>query len=277
MSATLLVNSPDEVGLIHRITGIFLRKNLNIISNAEYVDSESSWFFMRTVFEGNFSGKELLDEVQRILPPRAHARLASDSPKRIVLFAGKEPYCLGELLLRVWNSELNAQIEAVVSNHPDVERLVRKFDLPFHFVPVGGSERSAHESKICRLIETLRPDYLVLAKYMRILSAAFITSFPGRIINIHHSFLPAFVGAGPYKQAYDRGVKIIGATAHFVNENLDDGPIIAQSILPVTHADSAASMARQGREIEKLVLARALQLVLEDRVFVHGNRTVIFE
>ena len=155
--------------------------------------------------------------------------------------------------------------------------LVQKFGLPFHHVPHEGVSREAHEAQLLAAIEPLRPDYLVLAKYMRVLSPAFVAKFPARIINIHHSFLPAFVGAKPYQQAFDRGVKVIGATAHFVTDQLDQGPIIIQQVIPVDHTHGADDMAQSGRDVEQMVLARALRLVLEDRVFLCGNRTIIFD
>jgi formyltetrahydrofolate deformylase len=273
----LLISCPDRVGLIHSVTTALRGKNLNIVANSEHVDSDSAWFFMRTEFTGETSGKELTDELCATLPKPAQIRLAGDAPRDVVILAGKEPHCAGDLLLRHANGELNARILAVVSNHPDLAKLVARFDIPFYHVPVESEDRAAHESKLMDVIRPLRPRYLVLAKYMRILTPAFAAAFPNQILNIHHSFLPAFIGANPYKQAYLRGVKVIGATAHFVNEGLDEGPIIAQSVIPVTHSHTIKSMTQEGREIEKIVLARALRLVLEDRVFVHGNRTVIFE
>lgn len=273
----LLITCPDQVGLIHSVTGTLLGHGLNIVSNAEFVDPVLNAFFMRTEFTGPVERKALLDELHGSLPAASHVRITSTLPKNVVILASREPHCLGDLLLRHSNQELDFHVQAVLSNHSGLSSLVRRFDIPFHHLPCTSDDRQEHESRLLSVLGALRPDYLVLAKYMRVLTPEFTNQFPNRIINIHHSFLPAFIGASPYKQAYDRGVKIIGATAHFVNEHLDDGPIIVQSVLPVTHAHTASSMAQKGREIEKLVLARALQLVLEDRVFVHGKRTVIFE
>jgi formyltetrahydrofolate deformylase len=277
MTNTLLISCPDQVGLIHSITSVLRAKSLNIVNNFEHVDSESAWFFMRTQFTGGACGKELLDELSGALPSPASVRLASAAPKNIVILAGKEPHCVGDLLVRHCNGELNANIKAVISNHSDLKQLVARFGIPFHHIPVESDDRGAHEAKLLDVIIPLRVKYLILAKYMRILTPDFANTFPDQILNIHHSFLPAFIGASPYKQAYARGVKVIGATAHFVNERLDDGPIIAQSVLPVTHSHTVKSMTQDGREIEKIVLARALKLLLDDRVFVHGNRTIIFE
>jgi formyltetrahydrofolate deformylase len=164
-----------------------------------------------------------------------------------------------------------------VSNHAGLEPLVRKFDLPFHHLPHEGLSREVHEAEVLTAVQRYRPDYLVLAKYMRVLSPAFVRHFPARIVNIHHSFLPAFAGARPYHQAFERGVKVIGATAHFVTDELDAGPIIVQQVVPVDHTHTAEDLVQSGRDGEQMVLARALRLVFEDRVFLCGNRTVIFD
>jgi formyltetrahydrofolate deformylase len=191
--------------------------------------------------------------------------------------ASKEHHCLADLLVRHEFGELNAHLLAVVSNHNSLGPLVAKFGLPFHFLDHEGSPREAHEAGLQRVVEGYQPDYLVLAKYMRILSAGFVGRFPSRIINIHHSFLPAFAGAKPYHQAFQRGVKVIGATAHFVTEQLDEGPIIVQQVIPVDHTHTPQDLAQAGREVERLALARALKLAFEERVFLCSNRTVIFD
>jgi formyltetrahydrofolate deformylase len=273
----LLITCPDAVGLIHKITDVLLSHQLNIVSNDEFVDPEYARFFMRTEFTGGIEPKELLDELRSRLPADSQVRLTSDQPRQIVVFASKEPHCLGDLLIRHCNGELNAKIQAVISNHEVLQPLAARFEIPFYHVPAENDDRRRHEEKIGAVLHGYRPEFIVLAKYMRVITSGFIEHYPNRILNIHHSFLPAFVGAQPYRQAYNRGVKIIGATAHFVTETLDDGPIIAQSVLPVSHAHTPKSMAQEGREIEKIVLARALNLVLEDRVFVSGNKTIIFE
>ena len=173
--------------------------------------------------------------------------------------------------------ELNAHVMAVVSNHDTLRPLVEKFGLPFHSLPHGNLAPEVHEAEVLTAVLKYRPDYVVLAKYMRILSPAFVRRFPARIVNIHHSFLPAFAGARPYHQAFDRGVKVIGATAHFVTDELDAGPIIVQQVIPVDHTHTADALAQSGHDVEQMVLARALRLVFEDRVFLCGNRTVIFD
>lgn len=273
----LLTACTDSPGLIHKITGTLFRRSLNITENNEFVDHRNQEFFMRTEFTGSFETDTLLRELKAELPAGSQLELRAQTPRKLVLFATKESHCLGDLLLRFSAGELNAQILAVVSQYDVLADLTSKFGVPFHCVPVGDLSREAHDEALAQTIARYSPDLLVLAKYMRVLSAPFVNRYKNRIINIHHSFLPAFVGKNPYAQAYERGVKIIGATAHFVNENLDEGPIITQSVIPVTHSQDASDLARAGKDVEKIVLAKAVHLVLENRVIVHGPRTLVFE
>ena len=286
------MDGPDNKGLIYHVTGVLYRHNLNIIHNDEYV-SPSGRFFMRTEFEAGvasdvFDSAALLTELQNTLPnsnTQTEAGTAGQSgitfrlnPKRkknIVVMVTKEHHCLGELLIRYAFDELEADILAVISNYNTLQPLVSKFGIPFHYISHEGKTREEHEDAILRTLAIYEPEYLVLAKYMRVLTAGFVQQFPNRIINIHHSFLPAFVGANPYRQAYERGVKIIGATAHFVNNDLDEGPIIAQSVKDVDHRHTAADMATEGKDVEKIVLSQALKLVFSDRVFISGNRAIV--
>ena len=273
----ILISCEDQSGLIHKITGVFYKLNLNIVANWEFVDPESKQFFMRIESEGTFEQKQLSQELINILPQDTHVKIFAKRQKNILILATKEPHCLGDLLVRCSYDGINANIQAVISNHNTLEFLVNKFDCPFHYVPSENKDRKEHESKISTIIKQYNPDYLVLAKYMRILTQAFVDQYPNRIINIHHSFLPAFIGASPYHQAYERGVKIVGASAHFVTENLDEGPIIAQGVINVNHTHSPEDMALAGHDVEKTILAKALRLVLEERVFVIGNKTIIFD
>ena len=273
----LLFSCPDEKGLIHRITGILLQHGLNITENHEFVDRNAGSFFMRTELTGAFPTDSLLTELKKQLPTRSKIELHPQTPKRLVLLATKEPHCLGDLLLRHSADELNCEIVAVISQYNSLKTLTSRFDIPFHHVPVSGDDRQEHERAMLQVIQGYKPDYLVLAKYMRILTPGFVQQFENRIINIHHSFLPAFIGANPYAQAYERGVKIIGATSHFVNQDLDEGPIITQSVISIDHTQDAGALARAGRDVERMVLARALNLVLENRVIVQGRRTLVFE
>lgn len=290
----LLVECRDEPGLVHRITGVLLRGSCNVIGNHEFVDESSARFFMRTEFTGEMEPDGLKQEVLALLPPKAQVRVSSLAPRRIVVLCSREHHCLADLLVRHAFGEINATILAVISNHARLGELVARFDLPFHLVShvdeapaadpakaEGHSgpvlSRAEHEQRVLAVLAPYEPEYLVLAKYMRILSAGFVSRFANRIVNIHHSFLPAFTGAKPYAQAFERGVKIIGATAHFVTPELDQGPIIVQEVLPVDHTHGAQELAQAGRDVEKIALARALRLVFEDRVFLCGNRTVIFD
>lgn len=232
---------------------------------------------MRTEFSGQFDPKKLLQDLYEILPDGVEIKLTDKKKKDIVILATKEHHCLGDLLVRHAFHELNARILCVISNYQNLEDLTGKFNIPFHYISHENKNREDHEAEILAIAQSYKPEFLVLAKYMRILSPDFISNFTNRIINIHHSFLPAFVGANPYAQAYERGVKIIGATAHFVNNNLDEGPIIAQSVIPVDHSQSAKEMAQAGRDVEKIVLAKSLKLVLNEQVFVYRNKTIIFD
>jgi len=271
------VECPDRRGLVHEVTGVLFRHQCNVTSNHEFVEEETNRFFMRTEFCGEVEAAEILNETRRLLPAGGAARLAPRGKRRVVVFASHEHHCLADLLVRHAFNEMNAELLAVISNHDTLRPLVEKFGIPFHLVSHEDKSREEHEAAVLKLLDALQPEWLVLAKYMRVLSAGFVARYAQRIVNIHHSFLPAFVGAKPYQQAFQRGVKVIGATAHFVTEQLDEGPIIVQQIIPVDHTHSAADMAQAGRDVEQIVLSRALKLVFEERVFLSGNRTVIFD
>lgn len=275
-SHVLLIDCQDSIGLVHRITGILFRHGVNITQNDEFVDNQRNYFFMRTLFEGQINTPTLVAELQQELPPTANIRLNPKKKKDIVILATKEHHCLGDLLLRYAYDELDANILAVVSNHNVLQPLVAKFGIPFHYIAAEHKSRHEHEATIDKALAIYQPEFLVLAKYMRVLTPEFVANYPNRIINIHHSFLPAFIGANPYKKAFERGVKIIGATAHFVNNDLDEGPIIHQDVINVSHRFSAEDMARAGKDVEKIVLAKALKLVFQDRVFIQTNKTIIF-
>ena len=275
----VLVDCPDEVGLIHRITGVLQGRRLNIESNHEFVDASAGHFFFRA--EVKPAGEpvppdRLRDDLVAVLPKGARVRVTREGRRPIVVCVTREPHCLGELLLLDAVGDLPGRIVAVVANHDNLRSLVERFGVPFHHVPHEGLSRDAHERNLLEAIDAHAPDYVVLARYMRVLSAAAVARYRDRIVNIHHSFLPAFAGASPYRQAFARGVKLIGATAHFVTEELDAGPIIAQDVTPVDHTFTPERMAQAGRDVEKLVLARAVRLVLEERVFLHGPRAVVF-
>ena len=274
--ARVLIDCDDAKGLVYKISKVFYDRNLNIDNNREYVDKEHGRFFMRTIVSGLFDVSELEDELRAVAPIDAHIRVIEPKDKDIILLATKESHALGDILIRYAAGELGANIKCVIANHETLRGLVKRFDIPFIYVSAENLTRDEHEAKVMKQIDTFNFDFIVLAKYMRILTPQFVKAYPQQIINIHHSFLPAFIGANPYKQAFERGVKIIGATAHYVTDDLDEGPIIAQDVIPVTHRQTWKDMQRAGRDGEKIVLSRALALVLNDRVFVNGNKTVIF-
>ncbi|MGL5007710.1 MAG: formyltetrahydrofolate deformylase [Plesiomonas sp.] len=271
----LLTDCPDAKGLIAKITNICYKHQLNIIQNNEFVDHRTRRFFMRTELEGIFNDTTLLTDLDDALPEGTKRRLIAAGRKRVVILVTKEAHCLGDLLMKAYYGGLDVDIAAVIGNHETLRVLVERFEIPYHCVSHERLSREEHDQQMCAQIDAYNPDYLVLAKYMRVLTPEFVGHYPNKIINIHHSFLPAFIGSKPYHQAYERGVKIIGATAHFVNDNLDEGPIIVQDVINVDHTYSAEDMMLAGRDVEKNVLSRALRLVLDQHVFVHGNRTVV--
>ncbi|MDT8338497.1 MAG: formyltetrahydrofolate deformylase [Sulfurimonas sp.] len=274
----VLIDANDEKGLVYKISSVFYQNNLNILSNNEFVDKENNKFFMRSVVDGDIVMDKLYQSLCDVLPQNANVEVIAPKNKNIVIMATKEMHALGDILIRHEAGELEANILCVISNYNDLESLVSKFNVPFICISHDGLNREEHEDKILECLTQFEEiDHIVLAKYMRILTSKFVEVYENRIINIHHSFLPAFIGANPYKQAYERGVKIIGATSHFVNNDLDEGPIIAQEVIHVDHAYGWRDMQRLGKDVEKVVLSKALKLALEDRIFVYANKTVIFQ
>lgn len=272
----LLTDCPDAKGLIAKITNICYKHQLNIIKNDEFVDHDQGRFFMRTELEGRFNDATLMEDLDDALPDGSSRRLVPSGRKRLVILVTKESHCLGDILMKSYSGALDVEIAAVVGNYDVLADLTEKFGIPYHTVSHEGLSREEHEAKVQAVVDQYEPDYLVLAKYMRVLTPAFVRAYPYRVINIHHSFLPAFIGARPYQQAFDRGVKIIGATAHFVTNDLDEGPIIEQAVINVNHTFNAEAMAKAGRDVERSVLSSALANVLDEKVFVYGNRTVVF-
>lgn len=278
MNQIVLINCPDEKGLIHRITSIILKYNLNIIEMNEFVDIQNKHFFARFVISGTQLEENVFEnELKTVLPPQSSIQMMLGNPKKIVILVTKEHHCLCDLLTRNHFKELNCTIEAVIGNYETLAEITNKYDIPFYTVSTEGKSKDEYEAELINLISRVDIDYLILAKFMRILSPKFVESFEHKIINIHHSFLPAFIGANPYRQAFERGVKLIGATAHFVTNDLDEGPIIAQQIVPVDHRHSVKDMVMAGHEVERNVLAHALNLLLEDRVLITGNKTILFD
>ena len=275
MTYILRIQAPDEKALIYKITSLL--QNFNITKNNEFVDFEQRLFFFRAQFTGEGSVDGLREQLLAILPPQSEVSIEPKRSPKLILLCTKENHCLGDILLRRESSELDVQILGVIGNHDTLRPLVERFEIPFFTISHENCTREEHEQKLLDCIAHIgQADILVLAKYMRILSPEFVAHFRHRILNIHHSLLPAFVGANPYKQAHNRGAKIIGATAHFVTDALDEGPIIAQDIIKIDHNYTIKDMQQAGHDIEKIVLARALKLVCERRVFVYQNKTIIF-
>lgn len=277
----LTTECTDATGLIAKVTTTCFEFGINIVHQDQFASGEDNRFFMRSVLEGDFNQSnesKFLQCVTAKLPDDAIVQLKDKAVKpRIAILVTKESHCLGDLLMRAYSGSLNAEIVMVAGNYPDLGDLVSKFGIPFHVVSHEGISRDEQEERMMKLLDDCNPDYIILAKYMRILSPKMVEHYPkGKLINIHHSFLPAFIGAKPYQQAFARGVKIIGATAHFVTDNLDEGPIIEQDVIKVTHRYEAAQMAKAGRDVERLVLARALGKVFNNKVFIHGNKTIVF-
>jgi formyltetrahydrofolate deformylase len=277
----LLISCPDRKGLIAALSSFIAMHDGNILSADQYV-SDSGTFFMRLEIEGEGFGLAR-DEFAGAFAPLARRhdmdwRLShTDTPKRMAILVSRYDHCLIDLLWRWDSGELEAEIPLVVSNHPDLASRAEIYGIPLHHLPLTKETKAEQEGKVLNLLREHKVDLVVLARYMQILTPTFVGAYPGRIINIHHSFLPAFAGADPYRRAHERGVKTIGATAHYVTEELDAGPIIHQDVVHVTHRDTVEDLVRVGREVERRVLARAVRWHLEDRILVDGNRTVVFE
>jgi len=274
MQYTLLIQCNDKKGLIYKISKVLYENDFNIENQQEFVDKENNKFFFRAVINGEVDTNELKQKILKEIPC-AKIEIFKKRKKRVFILATKEAHALGDILIKTYSNDLDIEILGVIANRDNLKELVEKFNIPFYYIPAENKSRIEHENEMLKIIKPLNPDFIILAKFMRILTPNFVEEFPNKIINIHHSFLPAFIGANPYKQAYDRGVKIIGATAHFVNNNLDDGPIIEQDVIRVDHQMSWEEMRVQGRDIEKIVLTRAIKKAIEDRIFVFANKTII--
>lgn len=280
-TATLLVSCRDRTGLIAALSVFVAQHNGNIVDADQHAEHDSGVFFMRLVWElSNFTlDREALRAAVAELAGRfdlSWELTFSDVRPRVAVFVSRMPHCLYDLLLCHQLGELNGDIVTVVSNHDALATVCRHFDVPFQHVQVDPADKQGAEARQLALLDDLKIDLVVLARYMQILSPAFVQRWPGRIINIHHSFLPAFVGARPYHQARERGVKVIGATAHYVTSELDQGPIIEQDVTRVSHRDEIDDLIRKGRDLERQVLTRAVRMHLERRVLVYQNRTLVF-
>ena len=268
----------DQPGIVHAMTTAVLQCGGNIIENQQFTDTATNTFVMRTRFETSQSlaaAQTSLSEGLGKFSPSLHIRPTAQKPRTLVLVT-KESHCLRDLMYLLELGELPIEIPLVISNREDLKSLVESHNIPFLYLPVTAANKAEQEKIMLAKIAELKIEFVVLASYMQILSTDFCAAMPGKIINIHHSFLPGFKGAKPYHQAHDRGVKIIGATAHFVTSDLDEGPIIDQDVAHVTHSATPEEMIARGRDIERRVLARAVKLFAEDRIFIVGQRTVVF-
>jgi formyltetrahydrofolate deformylase len=268
----------DQPGIVHAMTSAVLACGGNIIENQQFTDEPTNTFVMRTRFEttqGIDAARKSLNDGLGKFSPTLHIRPTQSKPRALVLVT-KESHCLRDLLYLLELGELPIEIPVVVSNHEDLRSLVESHGFTFIHLPVAAATKAAQEKELLALIQKHSIDFVVLARYMQVLSNDFCAALPGRIINIHHSFLPGFKGAKPYHQAHARGVKIIGATAHFVTANLDEGPIIEQDVAHVSHTSTPDDLIALGRDIERRVLAKAVKLYAQDRIFIVGERTVVF-
>jgi len=279
--ARMLISCPDRPGIVATVSQFLHEHGANIVQSDQFtMNPEGGMFFIRFEFDLNDLDKELpiiVEDFNRVADrfEMKWSTFRASRKKRLAVFVSKEDHCLMEILWQWKSGDLDADIAMVISNHLDMKEQVESFGIPYYHIPVTPDTKAEVERKHIELVSG-KADLIVLARYMQIIPAKFIEEFPNRIINIHHSFLPAFIGGSPYAQAYKRGVKIIGATAHYVTEELDGGPIIEQDVQRVTHRDSVDHLKRIGRTIEKVVLARAIKWHLEDRVLVHQNKTVVF-
>jgi formyltetrahydrofolate deformylase len=281
-TAILLLSCKDRTGLISRISHFVFERNGNILDLDEHVDVDDKHFFIRIAWDmQNFSVPE--SEVAEAFTPLAKEFNATwrisfaGKNLRVAIFVSKLDHCLQEILWRQRLGEFNIEIPVIISNHQDLEPLAQRYGIAYHVFPITKENKQEQEEKELALLSKNQIDTIVLARYMQILTPPFVDRYPNQIINIHHSFLPAFVGSDPYRQAYDRGVKIIGATSHYVTNELDEGPIIEQDIIRISHKDTVSDLMRKGRDLERLILARALYYHSEHRILVHGKKTIVFD
>lgn len=280
--AILLVVCKDQPGIVAKITQFLFQQGGNIVDSKQHTDLETGIFFMRVEweFERSQQGKlEIQKGLERLAQDFSMQQQLywSDQRLKMAIFVSRYEHCLYDLLVRHASREIRAEIPFIISNHEDLRVVADHFEIPFHCIPIRSATKHEDEARQRELLRSHQVDFIVLARYMQILSPQFVREYPSRIINIHHSFLPAFIGAKPYHQAYARGVKVIGATSHYVTEQIDDGPIIEQSVTRVSHRDRVEDLVRKGKDQERVALAYAVRLHLEHRILVHENKTVIFD
>lgn len=281
-SAILLMHCPDQPGIIAVITEFINTNGGNILYLDQYVDKENGVFYMRVEWDlENFiiPAEKINDYFNTLYAGRYNVtyRLSfTDRPQRMALFVSKMSHCLYDILARYVAGEWDVEIPVIISNHPDLKSVADQFNIPYEVIPVTRQNKEEMEAIEFEILDRYKVDFIVLARYMQVLSEDFINRYPNRIINIHHSFLPAFVGAKPYHAAYDRGVKLIGATSHYVTTELDAGPIIEQDIVRITHKDTVNDLVKKGRDLEKIVLSRAVEKHIQRKILTYNNKTVVF-
>ncbi|MBP5975231.1 formyltetrahydrofolate deformylase [Brasilonema sp. CT11] len=280
-TATLLISCPDQTGLVAKIANFIYANGGNIIQADQHTDFTAGLFLTRIEWQldGFNLPRDLIAPAFNAIAQPLQAKWElhfSDTVRRIAIWVSRQDHCLFDLIWRQRAKEFAAQIPVIISNHPDLKVVAEQFDIDYHHIPIIKENKQEQEAKQLELLQQYKIDLVVLAKYMQIVSGEFIVKFP-QIINIHHSFLPAFVGANPYHKAFERGVKIIGATSHYVTDHLDAGPIIEQDVVRVSHRDEVEDLIRKGKDLERVVLARAVRLHLQNRILVYGNKTVVFE
>ena len=280
-SYTLVISCPDKVGIVAAVSMFVAEHSGSLLESNHHTDVEQGWFYMRNVISAD-SLAVGLDQFRQEFAPLAedfdmqwHVR-DNNELQRVVVMASHASHCLADILHRWKSGELACQIPCVISNHENLRSMVEWHGIPFHYVPVPKDDKSAAFARVTEIVERHQAETIVLARYMQIIPPILCEQFAGRLINIHHSFLPSFIGANPYQKAYDRGVKLVGATCHYVTEDLDEGPIIEQDVIRVNHSCDKDDMVRLGRDVEQSVLSRGLRYHLEDRVVVRGNKTVVF-
>lgn len=281
-TAILLIHCPDTEGIVAAVTDFLFRNHGNVIELEQHVDKDSKAFFMRVEWElENFTiEKSKIDDYFGTLVGRKFEMSwtlhFSDKTPRMAIFVSTASHCLYDILSRYQSKEWAVKIPLIISNHKQLEYIAERFEIPFYHIPITKDNKAEQEAKHLQLLAENDIDFIVLARYMQIISDDFITHFPNRIINIHHSFLPAFIGAKPYHQAFERGVKIIGATSHYITKELDAGPIIAQDVAKITHKESVQELITKGKDLEKLVLSTGIALHLQHKILPYGNKTIIF-
>ena len=282
MTATLLLHCPDRQGIIADLTGFISKNRGNIINLAQFVDHVENVFFMRLEWDlENFliPKEKITDYFETLYAKRYDMKFKiyfGGTKPRMAIFVSKMSHCIFDLLSRYSAGEWEVEIPLIVSNHPDLEHVAKMFGIPYHVFPITKENRDEQQRAMMKLLADNDIDFIVLARYMQIIGEEMISAYPNRIINIHHSFLPAFVGAKPYQAAFERGVKIIGATSHYVTAELDAGPIICQDVVSITHKDMPQTLVNKGKDLEKIVLSRAVQKHIEHKILVYKNKTVVF-